>query len=399
MLFLLILPLTWMLLLWAGKLRRGSRWLIGSLAVIVLATSKPQFVRRNSIVALTALTDTSSSISDTNLKKESEFIRHIEQIRGKNQFRVIPFARSAKDVENIQQIESLGRTHADGSIALATDTEGAIHTAFTTFGNTSAIPNSCFVLVLEKSQSMSSTQMELARLSALEIVENLNSQDLVGVLAFDNVPHWLVPIRTTNERTPTDDRIESIKPGGGTRIAPALGEALRQILSTTALSKHIVLITDGRSRDINTLSLAAEARAQHVTITTVGLVDDVNHGYLTKLARSTRGDSYVIREPWDIEQTLFRDAIAYSSSNFSKAALEPSGNEARSSVITRSAPRNNLGRLRLKTEPQVVASDERGTRFSSGTLTVKPKSLLHASSAIPKTVRCPTTYRKKSGNP
>ena len=145
---------------------------------------------------------------------------------------------------------------------------------------------------------------------------------MVGVLAFDDAPHWPVPIRTTNDKTFIDDRIEAITPGGGTRIAAALHEALREILSTNAISKHIVFISDGRSRDRDSLSLAAEARARHVTITAVGLVDDVNHDYLAKLARAAAGHVYLIREPWDVEQTLFRDAIAYGAH----------GNEERKSV-------------------------------------------------------------------
>ena len=454
MLFLLILPLTWMLLLWSGKVRRGSWWRIASLTAIVVSASKPQFLLHNSRVAPTLFAATSASISDSDLKKESAFIHNIEQVQGKNEFRMIPFGHIPGDNEGVERIATGCPTLAAGSIARCTDVGGAVPLSgrlsrdlrldtaalpttifprerfpidldvtsphrvlaeivtssgrepgkprpvrpraifissngpgFTPglvktpaipeeqqfaiqelfrhgcvvpiggeqkgsancvnpidltlpamIGNSSAVPDSCFVLVIEKSQSMSATQMELAQLSALEIIENLSRKDLVGVLAFDDVPHWLVPIGTMNERASIDDSIQSINPGGGTRIAPALGEALRQILSTAALSKHIVFITDGRSRDIDTEPVAAEARARHVTITTVGLVDALNHGYLAKLARTTAGHSYLIREPWDVEGALFRDVATYSTSNFSNTALGQSENEPRRGVRSRSPP-------------------------------------------------------------
>lgn len=221
------------------------------------------------------------------------------------------------------------------------------------FLQTDAVPN-CFLLVLEKSLSMAGKQMELAKLSALEIVENLRRSDLVGVLAFDDVPRWLVPIGPTNDRTSIADRIESISAGGGTRLAPALEEALRHILSTGVSSKHIILVTDGRSKDIDVLSLVREAKAKHVTISTVGLVDQTNSSYLAKLAQSTAGLSYLVTEPWDLERTLFHDAVLY-------AALGPPGNNALPGDPSAPASlQHDAARFLLKHKAQVVVRSSQG---------------------------------------
>ena len=51
------------------------------------------------------------------------------------------------------------------------------------------------VLIIDKSSSMEGRKIELARLAAIGVVENLRPIDQVGVLIFDNSFQWAVPIR------------------------------------------------------------------------------------------------------------------------------------------------------------------------------------------------------------
>ena len=53
----------------------------------------------------------------------------------------------------------------------------------------------CVVLIVDKSSSMEGKKMQLARLAAIGVIENLRSVDRVGVLIFDNSFQWTVPIR------------------------------------------------------------------------------------------------------------------------------------------------------------------------------------------------------------
>ncbi len=88
----------------------------------------------------------------------------------------------------------------------------------------------CVVLIIDKSSSMEGRKMELARLAAIGVVENLRPIDSVGVLIFDNSFQWAVPIRKAEDRTTIKRLIAGITPDGGTQIAPALTEAYRQDL-------------------------------------------------------------------------------------------------------------------------------------------------------------------------
>ncbi|MGD0772994.1 MAG: VWA domain-containing protein [Candidatus Solibacter sp.] len=163
------------------------------------------------------------------------------------------------------------------------------------------------VLIIDKSSSMEGRKIELARLAAIGVVENLRPIDSVGVLIFDNSFQWAVPIRKAEDRAFIKKLIAGITPDGGTQIAPALTEAYQRILPQPAMYKHIVLLTDGISEEGDSMTLTKEALANHVTISTVGLGQDVNRAFLEKVAANADGKSYFLNDPAGLEQILLRD--------------------------------------------------------------------------------------------
>ncbi len=170
------------------------------------------------------------------------------------------------------------------------------------------------VLIIDKSSSMEGKKMELARLAAIGVVENLRPIDQVGVLIFDNSFQWAVPMRRAEDRASIKRLISGITPDGGTQIAPALTEAYRRILPARAVYKHIVLLTDGISEEGDSMSLAREALANHVTISTVGLGQDVNRAFLEKVARYSQGKAYFLNDPSGLEQIVLRDVLEHTGS-------------------------------------------------------------------------------------
>ena len=168
------------------------------------------------------------------------------------------------------------------------------------------------VLIIDKSSSMEGKKIELARQAAIGVVENLRPIDLVGVLIFDNSFQWDVPIRRAEDKVLIKRLISGIVPDGGTQIAPALAEAYRKVLPTHATFKHIVLLTDGISEEGDSLDLSKEAAAQHVTISTVGLGQDVNRAYLEKVASVAGGKSYFLNEPAGLDQIVLKDVMEHT---------------------------------------------------------------------------------------
>ena len=172
----------------------------------------------------------------------------------------------------------------------------------------------CVILIIDKSSSMEGKKMELARLAAIGVVENLRPIDQVGVLIFDNSFQWAVPVRRAVDRSLIKRLIAGITPDGGTQIAPALTEAYRKIIYQNAVYKHIVLLTDGISEEGDSLSLSREAANNRITISTVGLGQDVNRAYLEKIASFANGKSYFLNDPSGLEQILLKDVQEHTGS-------------------------------------------------------------------------------------
>ena len=62
------------------------------------------------------------------------------------------------------------------------------------------------------------------------------------------------------------------------------------------------------------MTLTKEAVANHVTISTVGLGQDVNRAFLEKVAESAMGKSYFLNDPAGLEQILLRDVEEHTGS-------------------------------------------------------------------------------------
>ncbi|HLI82563.1 MAG TPA: VWA domain-containing protein [Bryobacteraceae bacterium] len=179
------------------------------------------------------------------------------------------------------------------------------------------------VLIIDKSSSMEGRKIELARAAASGVVENLRPIDSVGVLIFDNTFEWAVPLRKATDRASIKRLIAGIQPEGGTQIAPALREAYLRILPEDAVYKHIVLLTDGISEEGDSMTTAAEAKRNRVTISTVGLGLDVNRAFLTRVAAGAEGKSYFLDDPAGLEQLLLRDVREHSGMTAVEKALRP----------------------------------------------------------------------------
>jgi uncharacterized membrane protein len=177
------------------------------------------------------------------------------------------------------------------------------------------------VLIVDKSSSMEGRKMELARLSAIGVVENLKPVDYVGVLIFDNSHQWAVPIRRAEDRTLIKRLIAGITPDGGTQIAPALAEAYKRAVPAQGVYKHIVLLTDGISEEGDSINVAQEAAQNKITISTVGLGQDVNRTYLEKVATLAKGKAYFLTDPSGLEQILVKDVMEHTGSTTVERAV------------------------------------------------------------------------------
>ena len=179
------------------------------------------------------------------------------------------------------------------------------------------------VLIIDKSSSMEGPKMEMARSASTGVVANLRPIDQVGILIFDNSHRWVVPIRKADDPRGLAALIAGITPDGGTQIAPALTEAYQKILPVEATYRHILLLTDGISEEGNSYAIAKDAKAQRVTISTIGLGADVHREYLEMIASLAEGKFYFLKDPSGLEQIVLRDVMEHTGTTAVEKPLSP----------------------------------------------------------------------------
>ncbi|MEJ5368935.1 MAG: VWA domain-containing protein [Bryobacteraceae bacterium] len=182
---------------------------------------------------------------------------------------------------------------------------------------------SAVILIVDKSSSMEGRKMELARLAAIGVVENLKPVDQIGILIFDNTHQWAVPLRRAEDKTMIKRLIAGIVADGGTQIAPALAEAYKRMLPAQGVYKHIVLLTDGISEEGDSMAIARDAAQNHITISTVGLGQDVNRGFLERIAVAALGKAYFLTDPSGLEQILIKDVMEHTGSTTVERPFRP----------------------------------------------------------------------------
>lgn len=162
------------------------------------------------------------------------------------------------------------------------------------------IPKMAMAMAVDQSGSMtcpseentSVTGLDLAKQAALSGVSELRSSDEIGILAFDDTYHWIVPLQEASDIEQIKEDISSIGYGGGTSIYPALQQAYEQILKSSAKIKHIILLTDGQDGFNQYDGLLKQINEAGITVSTVAVGSDSDQATLQYIAETCGGRFY-----------------------------------------------------------------------------------------------------------
>lgn len=83
--------------------------------------------------------------------------------------------------------------------------------------------------VLDRSGSMKGEKIERVRQAVSMAIDLLDAQDIASIVIFDHRTEVLVPAAPVTDRRAIKERVARIRDAGGTRIAPAVDRALREI--------------------------------------------------------------------------------------------------------------------------------------------------------------------------
>ena len=132
------------------------------------------------------------------------------------------------------------------------------------------------VLVIDRSPSMTGAPSRDALRAARSLATNRSGNQQLGIITFDSSAAVDLPL--TADPAAIAQSLQRLPPiGPGTHILPALSLAIRQLAASKVAARALILLSDGADREpmqqLTPASVAAEARAAHVQIFTVGLRD------------------------------------------------------------------------------------------------------------------------------
>ena len=190
------------------------------------------------------------------------------------------------------------------------------------------LPSLALMLVLDKSGSMTdgmfgTTRMELAKEAAMRAAEVLTENDQVGVIAFDEAAKWVVPLQPVTDIAAIQQRIGTIRAGGGTAFYTALFEASRALRETEAAQKHIIFLTDGEAGDTGYESLVDDMAAQDITLTTVAVGSGSDQRLLRSLAQRGGGRAYAAGEFDNLPKIFTKETYLVSGSYVQNRTFTP----------------------------------------------------------------------------
>ena len=157
-------------------------------------------------------------------------------------------------------------------------------------------------------------KIEMAREAVRLAARALDEGDQIGVLAFDDRQDWLVPIQVVVgeiDRRRIDAAIAGLTTDGGTELLPALTVGLDALRAVEAEVRHVVVLSDGKSRTgtrEDYRRLVAGAAEAGITVSTIAIGGDADAELLAFLAELGGGRYHVAATAEEIPTLTVEEA-------------------------------------------------------------------------------------------
>lgn len=186
------------------------------------------------------------------------------------------------------------------------------------------LPLGALVLVLDHSGSMTGEKVEICKAAAAGAVRLLSRRDQVGIVVFEAVSEWLVPLGPAEDKEEICRRIGGIGAGGGTIMAPAMEKAFAALKGAEADVRHVVLLTDGQTAEREVCAqLGRDLGAAGITVSTIAVGPDADTQLLHDIAASARGRFYPVAEPRNIPEIFIKEAQVVRRSMIVEETFSP----------------------------------------------------------------------------
>lgn len=172
--------------------------------------------------------------------------------------------------------------------------------------------SSAVAIVMDRSGSMAGEKLETAKSAALAAAEVLGRNDSIGIYAFDSEAHVVTPMTRLTSLTSIAGQIAAMASGGGTNLEPAFRQAREALQRTRAKIRHMIILTDGQTSGGGYEALAAQCRAEGMTISTVAIGEGSHVGLLQAIASAGGGQAYSTTDVSSITRIFTQDTLMHT---------------------------------------------------------------------------------------
>lgn len=197
-------------------------------------------------------------------------------------------------------------------------------------------PSVAVLIIMDKSGSMSydprdgsTSKIDLAKTGVVTAASALAPGDQLGVIAFNDEPIWAVPMMTLSgqgDQVRVEQAIAPLTSDGGTELYPALQVGYDSLRNVDADVRHIILLSDGKSRGGTRetyAQLVNDIGNDDITLSTVALGTDADLELLEYLSIEGGGRYRFANSPEEIPTITFEEARSAGSQSVLRGAFTP----------------------------------------------------------------------------
>jgi Ca-activated chloride channel family protein len=152
-------------------------------------------------------------------------------------------------------------------------------------------------IVLDRSGSMAGEKLRKAKEAAIMAIDRLNNDDIVSVIAYDDMVRVLVPATKVSDKSAIAAAINRLTSGNSTALFAGVSKGAQEVHKFLDKSRanRVILLSDGianvgPSSPTELGDLGASLIKEGISVTTIGLGADFNEDLMTQLARMSDGN-------------------------------------------------------------------------------------------------------------
>ena len=169
-------------------------------------------------------------------------------------------------------------------------------------------------LVLDRSGSMTDKPLDTVKKAAVSIIDRLNPQDRISVIAFNHQAKVIIHNQLAEDKAQIKKHVQWMIADGGTAIDEGLRLGIKEVAAGQKnCASRIFLLTDGENEhgdNDRCLKLAQLASEYSITIDTLGFGEHWNQDVLEQISDSAGGSLAYIEKPQqaiaEFEKLFFR---------------------------------------------------------------------------------------------